>query len=461
VSQNVSRPAVVDGRPHAGDEETGARLGHPVGWQLLEGTVARIELAWPTSGLPHGAFRPTVSLDVTAAPTGPDAPAARSREVVSHLLGAVPGTHVLSLDLVTLGDGLQGRRLVAVQRRRPHTVQTTLWWTVYGGIATTVTATCALEHVEATTDAVGRCVDGFHPASRLPFGTAGSAGSREAGEAPLDPHAAAAGLRLEELSWIRSAQPFRTQGPTLPARGWGLLLEALRQRIVPGHRDEPARSHCERLVQWDLLSGDGRLTERGDAVAQILARPVAVLRADAGGRHRAHTMQAAIGNGIAAVLSTPGLRDDPEAELGGPGADSPLTLDIVEPSWVPAAVASWAQICPAWLFGPLPEKLDRGRVMARAEDPSTPAPPQADPTLRAVWAQPWVMWGLKSRHGSGSDRESTGDLDRLLVLRAGDRGTFLIGSVEGDGSAVTIRPAPSYLLWRQLCRITYRARARE
>jgi hypothetical protein len=458
VSQNASRLSVADGRSPAEDEQTGARLGTPVGWQRLENTGARIELAWPTNGLPQGAFRPTVSLDVEPAPGGPDAPAAHSHDTVDRLLRSAPGTHVLSLDLVTLGDGLQGRRLVAVQRRRPHTVQTTLWWTVYGGIATTVTATCAVEHVEATMEAIGQCVAGFHPASRLPHG---QRTPRDTGEVPLDLHAAAAGLRLEELSWIRPAQPFRTQGPTLPAQGWGLLLEALRQRTVPGHRDEPARGYCERLVQWDLLSGDGRLTERGDAVAQILARPVAVLRADAGGRHRAHTLQAAIGNGIAAVLSTPGLGDEPAADLGGPGAHSPLTLDIVEPSWVPAAVASWAQICPAWLFGPLPEKLDRGRVMARAEDPSTPAPPQADPTLRAVWQQPWVMWGLKSRRGPGSGQESPGDLDRLLVLRAGDRGTFLIGSVEGDGSAVTIRPAPAYLLWRQLCRITYRARARE
>ena len=118
-------------------------------------------------------------------------------------------------------------------------------------------------------------------------------------------------------------------------------------------------------------------------------------------------------------------------------------LELVDSSGVPALVASWVGLAPAWSLATTPPTILEETVLARVDEPETPPPPGADAHLRYVWSQPWFLWTLRA---SGSEYG-------LVVVHAGAAGQFLITSADEPGH-VGFGPVPAAQLWAQLVQQT-------
>ena len=340
----------VTSHPIVRDEATGVAVGCPRGWQPVDGARAPIVLTLPRTSLPPSVFRPTITVNVEAAPPEPDSLATHSTTAIAGLLRAVPGLHVVSLDLVTFPGNHEGRRLVAVYHQPPHAVQLTQWWTIVNGVVSTVGVSSGIQQVDGLATDVDQCMDSFTPATRLP---GAPARPPVAGQALLDEYALTSGVRLERLDWLSLAQPYRRHGPRLARDGWGLLVTALGQRVNPRQLSQQLRRQAEVLIRFGLLNPEGRLTDPGRSIADTLHRPMATFRADASYAGRTHSLRIAVGEGGAVALATaspvatversgdlerrtvlgptpgPDTFDDPndpaDARLGD------LALDIIEP----------------------------------------------------------------------------------------------------------------------------------
>jgi hypothetical protein len=443
----------------ARDDVTGVTVGHPPGWERVATALTAITLGYPLDVLPPDTFRPTITVTVEPALGCPDPLQTVSRGVLAGLLQAIPGLQLVSLDAVTLRGRHDGRRLVSVYRQPPFAVELTQWWLVSDGIVTSVSASCGIPQAPAVRKYVDYALSCLEPADRLPAGTPAVLVPPPV---ELDRAALAESLRLEDLGWIAAAQPFRREGPQLGPDGWLLLAEVLHRPALRGPAIAPrVRAAVDVLIEHELLTATGEPTAAGATIGRTLDEPTATFRVEAGRSGRRHDLRIACDARQAVVLASasPATLEGPAGAVGSdgrPDLDDGLTLDVVEPAWVPAVIASWMGLAPAWMLADLPDRLPRELFTTRCDDPATPPPDGASGPLRALWAQDWVLCGLRTtriEHAGPLDPAVPGrpadDSQQVLILAAGARGTYRIEDDPAQPS-VALRPVPPYLLWQYL-----------
>lgn len=249
----------------------------------------------------------------------------------------------------------------------------------------------------------------------------------------LDPYLVSIGEELEDLSRIGTTQPFRHHGPALPRED----LEVLARAATPRLRKVKA---TDTLVAAGLMDGDG-LTSDGRTIAGLLLEPEARMRVESGRGRAPLTLDVYLRGGLALAVAT----SSPAAIDEVPHGDTILEvagtvgLDLVDSSGVPALVASWVGLAPAWSLATSPSTILEETVLTRVDDPETPPPPGADAHLRHVWSQPWFLWTLRA---SGSEHG-------LVVVHAGAAGQYLLTSADEPGH-VGFGPVASAQLWAHL-----------
>lgn len=251
----------------------------------------------------------------------------------------------------------------------------------------------------------------------------------------LDPYLASIGEEVEDLSRVAAAQPFRSAGPVVDRAALETFASA-RKRVkgaVP-----PA------LVAAELVDDDGVLTEPGRTVHAFLHDPKGRVRVESGRGHAPLSLDVYLARGRALVVATaaPGSfaqapRGDAIVEVG-----TTVTLDLVDATAVPAMIAAWVGLQPAWSLRTSPVDLPEALLMHRVDDPRAPLPEGADGNLRHVWAQPWFLWTLRS---SGA---ATG----LVMVNAGRSGHYALttpsaGAPEGSAG---FHPVPATHVWTLL-----------
>lgn len=290
---------------------------------------------------------------------------------------------------------------------------------------------------------------------------------RPAGGQVLDPHTIASGNPLEDYTWVAALQadPRRAhlgRGPHLPWQGWFLLPEALKHRLTRGPFNPTRARHVDLLTEHGLLEAN-RLTPAGRAIADVLAVPgprLTVRAWSTGGR--THALDVLIAGPAAVILATPAPSQppdpsDPPPESGAPNPPErpddgrPLSLDLVDVTWTPVALAAWTGTTPAWTFSIAPTTIDHDLLMrrlhagltrqpdGRSDGGPVPPPPDADEHLRDVWAQPWWLWQL----------ETSGTAQPFTVLTAGRRGSYRLTAGPRDGT-VELIPTPPRAVWAAL-----------
>ncbi|WP_315093142.1 hypothetical protein [uncultured Cellulomonas sp.] len=249
----------------------------------------------------------------------------------------------------------------------------------------------------------------------------------------LDPYLVSIGEELEDLSRIAGSQPFRSTGPTLPREDLEVLVRAASARLRKV-RATPT------LVEAGLMDDSGP-TDDGRTVARMLSGSQARLRVESGRGRAPLTLDVYLADGRALAIAT----SSPAALADVPHGDTILEvagsvgLDLVDSSAVPALVASWVGLSPAWSLATTPEAILEETVLTRVDEPETPPPPGADAHLRHVWGQPWYLWTL----------QASGNEYGLVVVRAGAAGQFLLTSSDEPGH-VGFVAVPAAQLWAHL-----------
>lgn len=263
----------------------------------------------------------------------------------------------------------------------------------------------------------------------------------------LDPHAQACGEDLEDLSRVGAQQPWRALGPQVGRTALELWREAGRTGtaiLAPPEASTQVAALAE-LRAAQLVEPDGSLTSYGRDLHTLLDEPAQAVRVEATDGRGAYTFLAG-GDGTrwlvrATESPTSGRSDERPSGRRVAQIATHLTLDVVHPSWLPVLLASWLGLAPAWSFGSawtLPARL----VEARLDDPATEPPTDADPHLRAAWAQPWYAWTLRSAGPSAG---------ALAVVHAGARGAL---RYTVDGDRAVLEPMPSAVVWSALLQLT-------
>lgn len=253
----------------------------------------------------------------------------------------------------------------------------------------------------------------------------------------LDEYVARHGERMEDLSGITAAQPYRPRGPQLSTLG----VELLARKLVGGarlhRRTGEENAQLDRLTEAGLLHDRRRLTESGMTVARTLVRRKAHVRIGVAQGLAPLSVQAYLAGDHAVIVAT----ESPAAWRGRERSGADVTaattvwLDFCDVSYVPVALASWVGLSPAWSFRTRPEWLEDDLVRQRLDDPSTPPPDDADEHLRRMWAQPWFLWTLT---GSG--------MEGLLMIDAGVAGQYSWSGREG--TRVQLQRAPALFVWQ-------------
>lgn len=248
----------------------------------------------------------------------------------------------------------------------------------------------------------------------------------------LDPYLESIGESVEDLSRIAADQPYESLGPLLPRQA----LEILAGR--------PGTEGLKELVDAELATEDGKLTEQGELVKQILTQPIAQLRLESSRGRATLTFEAYIYGGQAVLLASASPASLTEVPHGEDilTASALVRLDFVPAGYVPIAMASWTGIAPAWSLATSPELIDEELLIHRADDDAVPPPADADAHLKYVWSQPWFLWTLS---GTGLD-------SGLVMINAGRAGHFAI--TQGEDKKVRFSPYPAMYLWQKLVALT-------
>jgi hypothetical protein len=248
----------------------------------------------------------------------------------------------------------------------------------------------------------------------------------------LDAYLESIGEPLEDLSRIAADQPYESLGPLLPRQALEILAGAGRKDNNLGLKE---------LVDAELATDDGKLTEQGELVKQILTKPIAQIRLESSRGRATLTFEAYVYGGQAVLLASA----SPASLVEVPHGEDILTasalvrLDFVPAEYIPIAIAAWTGIAPAWSLGTSPEEIDEELLVHRADDPAVPPPTDADEHLKYVWSQPWFLWTLS---GSGLD-------SGLVMINAGRAGHFALTQGEEEGKA-RFTAYPSTYLWQKL-----------
>ncbi len=148
----------------AHDEETGAAVPWPPGWEAVRTPETRILLRQPAE---PGRFAWNVAVTVER-PEGPFADVSLYTTAMIHNMSlGLTDLQVIAVDSVEFW-GREGRRVLSAHRAGPYAVALEQYWFVAGGVATTLSGSCDVaDHLKAA-DTFGYIAHGMSLAARLP-----------------------------------------------------------------------------------------------------------------------------------------------------------------------------------------------------------------------------------------------------------------------------------------------------
>ncbi|WP_122262054.1 hypothetical protein [Ornithinimicrobium cerasi] len=347
------------------------------------------------------------------APTSASIRAVATRTAAT-LLAVDDGHRIVAWDLWE-DDG--GRRIVSTYPAGTALVCATSWVRLEGGRPLSVTATVDADRylrvMPLLTEAVrslrvqgvvgGDRVGGTGDLGRTaPEADAPDGQQDETAEPRTDDYWAAHGETLEDLGRLQLAQPWEPDGLTLSRAAYAALAEAGRG-LLGGTRVRKADAAAlDELRRAGLVDDAGRLTEEGTTTHTALTQADRRVRVESVAGGVPGTFEAARHGDTALVWAT-----DPPARHAGRdtlGRDVLASATCGTLQWIPlmqlpAQLAAWLQVGPAWPVATAPARVPHDLVAARADDPATAPPPDADDHLRSVWAEPWFTWTLTTDTG--------------------------------------------------------------
>jgi len=257
---------------------------------------------------------------------------------------------------------------------------------------------------------------------------------------PIDVYLSGVGEQLEDLEQVVPKTRYRFTGTVLTTDDVRVLEDGMAATGGP-----PPRS----LVDAGLADQRGAFSPIGDAIHHAMAEPAGRVHVESSQRSGTTSFSAWFLDGRAVVVATERpvpVGSSEDAELpSAPGTT--VRLDWMDAAQVPAAIAAWVGLRPAWNLATEPAMLPEAEVVARCEDPRAPAPTGADAHLRHVWAQPWTPWTLAT----------TGFSHGRSMVNTGRTGQFEISGAE-DG-LVAFQARPSSTVWIEIVELTAAASA--
>ena len=165
----TSGPSPADEWPIEADPATGVALPLPPGWVRIDAAIGAVVLATPEREN-ESIFRANLVVSVEAVPEPAGDIAIYSGSVQRGLHAAIPGLHLAAVDTWPWRDGTVGRRVVGAYRQPPHSVVLQQWFRIDRGIATSVSASCAVSQLSAAVPWFDAAVWGLVPATRTGAG---------------------------------------------------------------------------------------------------------------------------------------------------------------------------------------------------------------------------------------------------------------------------------------------------
>lgn len=267
------------------------------------------------------------------------------------------------------------------------------------------------------------------------------------------------GDAVEELGKIRTAMPWSSRGPHLAMETLEFMaLYASRRRLG---RFEASQNpgHVDSLVAADLMEEDGSWNAAGLFLTDAFRNTRASIEVDGGHGPTRSRLDIKVGNQTALAMAGPGSPD----VLGGIGMSTGhRQLDIVGVEGVPALIAQWVGLGPAWSVGNAVEMdgtdfsqilQGPGPIACRSEPPAG---------FERFWDEPWFEWSVRmvTPHRSGHQASaadaapfdvpsSSGQGIELRFVNAGRAGHFHYAF---KGGTALLTPAPTFSVWMDLLR---------
>lgn len=363
-------------------------------------------------------LRPNIVVGL-GAPTSASIRAVATRTAATWL-SLESGHRIVSWDL--WGDE-DGRRILVTYPAGTALVCATTWVRLEGGRPLSVTATVDADRYLRVMPLVNEALSTLrvelppvddsvatpsHTPTDAPVGSAvtrvdepGGGPAAGPGDEPrTDEFWVRHGEILEDLGRLQLAQPWEPDGLTLSRAAYTAFAQ-VRSGLLGGPRvkDEAA---LEELLRAGLVDEAGRLTGDGTTTHAALTKADRRIRIESVAGGVPGALEAARHGDTALVWAT-----DPPARWAGQeavGRDALASATGGTLQWIPLMhlpehLAAWLQVGPAWPPATSPEQVPADLVAARADDPATPPPAEADDHLRAVWAEPWFTWTLTTDTG--------------------------------------------------------------
>jgi hypothetical protein len=146
---------------------TGLALPVPPGWQAARDAGAPLILAWPQERLRAARFRPNAVATVDRPAPDLTGIAAYTAASIAGMQRMLTGMYVIAIDVITIA-GHEGRRVLCGYREGVFALAAEYWWTVAGGLATTLTASCQIEDYLDLSPVFEHIAAGMVPAAESP-----------------------------------------------------------------------------------------------------------------------------------------------------------------------------------------------------------------------------------------------------------------------------------------------------
>ena len=416
----------------------GLVVPRPEGWEQLDAPAGSVVLAHPP--VPAGHFRPNLVLRRS----GSD-PASLPRLSTAALAGTLvlPGTHIISNELWhqqldPQGPLVEGRQQRFVRVAEGQVVCVDRWLFSDSGGSLEATASYALEQHTGMRPLFEDMV--FQMRRAAPVAAAPSAAGAPAGPAGAEPRLdPAASLLLqtpaEDLKPLRAEQHHRVSGQAIGPESLSLLLSMTNRDALGRFDAAGAGEPAAQLQALGLLDGR-RLTPSGQEFVEPLRGLQAQFTVSAVGPDGSTGMDAWLGAGSALVAAGPSASELQSTVIPS-GSCELLCIDAAA---LPAFLAKWLPLVPAWTVGQHPLRLSGDLFEHRLSGGSDVEAPEGLGEAEArMWAQPWVGWNIEHVH-SGR---------KLGWVTAGDAGPFLATADPRNGG-VTLDPEPASAVWDAL-----------
>lgn len=240
-----------------------------------------------------------------------------------------------------------------------------------------------------------------------------------------------------------------TSALRLSTTGLALLAAAAHGPLRPDDLTQEGRDQLAVLRERGIIGPAGMPTEAARPAVRAMASSSVRLTAEIA----VHTGRATWSGWLGLERAVVAVRNDP--------AGTDLAVFIVQPGWAPAMAVRWLGVGPRPNPPPTdPITLPRDLLLGRLADRTVPVPEGATADLRALWAGPLKLWGVRAEPGNFG----------FLVLDAGQAGYWLADDpsegvtaaprAEDADSVVTLRPRSAREVWRRVVHATVSADTR-